>query len=146
MLSLSAKRKTFQHSMFRKVGSWKVFVLLVCCPPIDLESRVHGAFELRRRSQICLVERIAAFRDDLLNYLDSQNILGTRGGTLLAVPIPSQFSEAGARLQNYVDQAVKEAQEQGTDKMGKEVTPWLLDRVRKLSGGASILSSERYLD
>ncbi len=39
----------------------------------------------------------------------------------------------GAELQEHVEQAITEAQERDLDKTGKDVTPWLLDRVRQLS-------------
>ena len=48
---------------------------------------------------------------------------------LLAVPIPSEHKPKGDKVQIAVEQAVKESIEQGIDKRGKEVTPWLLKRV-----------------
>ena len=61
--------------------------------------------------------------------------------TLLAVPIPSMHAAAGLRVQEAVEQAVRESIEQGIDKRGKEVTPWLLKRVGELSSGQALISS-----
>jgi pseudouridine-5'-phosphate glycosidase/pseudouridine kinase len=48
---------------------------------------------------------------------------------------------AGLRVQEAVEQAVRESIEQGIDKRGKEVTPWLLKRVGELSSGQALISS-----
>jgi pseudouridine-5'-phosphate glycosidase/pseudouridine kinase len=65
--------------------------------------------------------------------------------TLLAVPIPSEHSTAGAKVQEAVEQAVRESVEQGIDKRGKEVTPWLLKRVGELTTGSALELSETHL-
>ncbi|KAK8861369.1 hypothetical protein IAR55_002188 [Kwoniella newhampshirensis] len=64
--------------------------------------------------------------------------LPTPLSALLAVPIPSEYSEAGAAVQTSVEQAVRESVEQGIDKRGKEVTPWLLKRVGDLTQGRAL--------
>lgn len=58
--------------------------------------------------------------------------------TLLAVPIPSEYSARGDTVQRAVEQAVRESVEQGIDKRGKEVTPWLLKRVGELTTGTAL--------
>lgn len=62
--------------------------------------------------------------------------------TLVGVPIPQQFAEKGEAVQRAVEQAVAEAAQQGIDKRGKEVTPWLLQRVGELTGGSALELSE----
>jgi pseudouridine-5'-phosphate glycosidase/pseudouridine kinase len=62
--------------------------------------------------------------------------------TLLAVPIPSEHAVDGEKVQEAVEQAVRESIELGIDKRGKEVTPWLLKRVGELSGGLALQLSE----
>lgn len=62
--------------------------------------------------------------------------------TLLAVPIPSIHTPEGEKVQQAVEQAVRESMEQGIDKRGKEVTPWLLKRVGELSGGIALQLSK----
>jgi pseudouridine-5'-phosphate glycosidase/pseudouridine kinase len=63
--------------------------------------------------------------------------------TLLAVPPPP--SETGDKVQEAVEQAVKESKEQGIDKRGKEATPWLLKRVGELTGGSALNLSTFFL-
>ncbi|KAL1410225.1 hypothetical protein Q8F55_004230 [Vanrija albida] len=58
--------------------------------------------------------------------------------TLLAVPIPAEYAARGDKVQAAVEQAVRESVEQGIDKRGKEVTPWLLKRVGELTQGSAL--------
>ncbi|EST07253.1 Pseudouridine-5'-phosphate glycosidase [Kalmanozyma brasiliensis GHG001] len=58
--------------------------------------------------------------------------LGLESGQVFANPIPSEWNEVGARIQQSVEQAVRESVEQGIAKRGKEVTPWLLKRLAEL--------------
>jgi pseudouridine-5'-phosphate glycosidase/pseudouridine kinase len=63
-------------------------------------------------------------------------------GVLFGAPIPASYASVGKELQEAVERAVQESQENGVDKRGKEVTPWLLERVRELTSGKSLASSE----
>jgi pseudouridylate synthase / pseudouridine kinase len=63
-------------------------------------------------------------------------------GVLFGVPIPASYAGVGKELQEAVERAVKESQENGVDKRGKEVTPWLLERVRELTSEKSLASSK----
>jgi pseudouridine-5'-phosphate glycosidase/pseudouridine kinase len=63
-------------------------------------------------------------------------------GVLFGAPIPESYAAVGKELQEAVERAVQESQENGMDKRGKEVTPWLLERVRELTSGKSLASSE----
>jgi pseudouridine-5'-phosphate glycosidase/pseudouridine kinase len=58
------------------------------------------------------------------------------------VPIPDEYQAEGDRVQIAVEQAVRESIEQGIDKRGKEVTPWLLKRVGELTGGTALRLSK----
>ena len=61
------------------------------------------------------------------------------------MPIPEQHAEAGLKVQEAVEQAVRESIEQGIDKKGKEVTPWLLARVGQLTKGTALDLSKLFL-
>ena len=73
---------------------------------------------------------------------DTQDQLGIANGALFGVPIPQQYEAVGEELQKAVEQAVKEAEEQGVNKWGKAATPWLLKRVGELTKGKSLTSSK----
>ena len=64
-----------------------------------------------------------------------------KNGILFAAPIPKKYHPIGETIQKAVEIAVKEAEENGMSKRGKEVTPWILKRVGELSGGKSLPSS-----
>jgi pseudouridine-5'-phosphate glycosidase/pseudouridine kinase len=68
--------------------------------------------------------------------------LGNQSGILFAVPIPPEEEGRAAEIQQAVEQAVRESEEQGLARRGKEVTPWLLARVKELSQGSSVTSSK----
>ncbi|KAG8809598.1 hypothetical protein FRC17_003368 [Serendipita sp. 399] len=66
------------------------------------------------------------------------DLLGMENGYVFGCPIPEEYAEAGERIQMAVDLAVEESRLNGLDKRGKEVTPWLLNRVYELTGGLSL--------
>jgi len=63
-------------------------------------------------------------------------------GALFGVPIPVEYETVGSTLQEAVEQAVRESEEQHISNLGKEVTPWLLKRVGELTQGKSLASSQ----
>ncbi|KIJ21800.1 hypothetical protein PAXINDRAFT_105303 [Paxillus involutus ATCC 200175] len=73
--------------------------------------------------------------------LYTQKQLGMSNGALFAVPIPESYEAIGAVLQEAVETAVRESEEAGVSKLGKEVTPWLLKRVGELTCGKSLESN-----
>lgn len=62
-------------------------------------------------------------------------------GALFGVPIPEEYEAAGVKIQEAVDLAVAEAEQNGVSKRGKEATPWLLQRVAELTAGTSLKNS-----
>ena len=62
--------------------------------------------------------------------------LGLKGGMLVTNPIPDEYSMDPAVINTAIDEAVKESVEQGIK--GKKITPFLLDRVQKITGGNSL--------
>ncbi|KAJ9095686.1 hypothetical protein QFC21_005558 [Naganishia friedmannii] len=67
--------------------------------------------------------------------------LPTPQAQLFACPIPEEYHAQGEIIQQAVEQAVRESVEQGVDKKGKEVTPWLLKRVGELTQGKALKSN-----
>ena len=65
--------------------------------------------------------------------------LGLRGGLLVTNPIPEQYSMDKATVDRAIDTALAEAKAQGVH--GKAVTPFLLARVKDLTGGDSLESN-----
>lgn len=73
---------------------------------------------------------------------DYSELLKAETGILLGVPIPEEYEAKSKPIQDAVEQAIREAQENGVAKKGKEVTPWILARVKELTSGGSVESSE----
>ena len=69
----------------------------------------------------------------------AQRALGYPGGMLCTNPIPEQWSMDPAVINAAIDQAVAESVAQGIK--GKKVTPFLLARVKDLTGGDSLESN-----
>jgi pseudouridine-5'-phosphate glycosidase/pseudouridine kinase len=65
-----------------------------------------------------------------------------KNGALFGVPIPERYEAVGEALQEAVEAALAEADQNGMSKRGKEVTPWLLRRVGELTKGTSLASSQ----
>ncbi|WFD43973.1 hypothetical protein MPSI1_002638 [Malassezia psittaci] len=59
--------------------------------------------------------------------------LGLQNGLLFGVPIPEEYEHEGAEIQQAVEIAIRESVKLGIDRRGKEVTPWLLQRVAQLA-------------
>lgn len=67
-------------------------------------------------------------------------LLGWRGGTLLAVPIPAEHALDEEVTRDAVAYALAELDRRGIT--GKETTPFLLDAVFKYTDGASLAANE----
>lgn len=76
---------------------------------------------------------------------DMAHMAGLRSGQLFAVPIPEDHEDAGKRIQAMVDRAVEESEANRVNRTGKDATPWLLNRVRELTGGESVQNSQSYI-
>ena len=61
------------------------------------------------------------------------------GGMLVANPIPHEYSMDTKVIGEAIDNAVREAEEKGVK--GKDITPFLLDKIQKITGGNSLASN-----
>lgn len=62
-------------------------------------------------------------------------------GMVVGVPVPDEEEAFGARVQQAIDQAVGEVGQKGI--VGAFVTPYVLERVRTLTGGESLQANIR---
>ncbi len=65
--------------------------------------------------------------------------IGLHGGMIIGNPIPEEYSMNPQEMNTVIETALKEATEQGIQ--GKDVTPFLLDRVKELTGGESLAAN-----
>ncbi|MCR5330173.1 MAG: pseudouridine-5'-phosphate glycosidase [Lachnospiraceae bacterium] len=66
----------------------------------------------------------------------AQQALGLGGGMLVANPIPEEYSMDPDYINKMIDEAIEECDRLGIK--GKETTPFLLDKIQKLTGGSSL--------
>ena len=76
---------------------------------------------------------------ELAEAFYAQREMGLKGGMLVANPIPEQYAMDADVIGRAIDQAVAESREQGIH--GKATTPFLLARVKDLTGGDSLESN-----
>lgn len=65
--------------------------------------------------------------------------LGLKGGMVIANPIPEAYAMDHDTITGAIEQALQEAEEKGIK--GKESTPFLLGKVKELTGGDSLESN-----
>lgn len=74
--------------------------------------------------------------DELAKAFKVQHELGLRGGMLVTNPIPEEYSMDANVINAAIDEAVKDAARDGIH--GKETTPYLLAKVKEITGGDSL--------
>eukprot|EP00794_Sanderia_malayensis_P012071 gene12071-13315_t len=62
--------------------------------------------------------------------------LGLNNGLVIGVPIPQESSSVGEEIEGIILKALEEARQRGI--IGKNVTPFVLERVNEMSGGKSL--------
>jgi pseudouridine-5'-phosphate glycosidase len=61
---------------------------------------------------------------------------GLHGGAIIGNPIPKEYAVPPEKINAAIDLALSEAEKKGI--AGKTLTPFLLDRVKELTGGESL--------
>ncbi len=90
----------------------------------------HSGFKVDYRIDIP-EELAAAFRAKIE--------LGLKGGMLVTNPIPEEYSMPANVINSAIEEALRQAKEQGIH--GKQTTPFLLAKVKDLTGGDSLAAN-----
>ena len=77
--------------------------------------------------------------ESLAKMFNTQITLGFKSGMLVGNPIPDEYSMDPEIINPAIEQAIRECNEKGIK--GKETTPFLLARVKELTGGDSLDSN-----
>ena len=77
--------------------------------------------------------------DEVATAFHVKQVLGQEGGLLVTNPIPQEYSMDPAVINKAIDEAVAECKAKGVH--GKETTPFLLAKVKELTGGDSLESN-----
>ena len=76
---------------------------------------------------------------EIADAIKAQKALGYNGGTLVANPIPEEYSMDADFIETAINNAVLEAESLGIK--GKETTPFLLAKIKEITGGSSLESN-----
>lgn len=68
-----------------------------------------------------------------------KQVCNLKGGMLVTNPIPEKYSMDRKLIDDTIEEAIKEANDLGIH--GKDTTPFLLDKIQKLTGGKSLESN-----
>jgi len=103
-------------------------------PVIGYQTKEFPAFYTRMsgcEAQVCLNSS-----QEIAHFMKAQRDLGLKGGILIGNPVP----EAEAMEETVIQTAIEQALEEATAKqiLGKDVTPYLLDRIKDLTEGKSL--------
>jgi pseudouridine-5'-phosphate glycosidase len=76
---------------------------------------------------------------EIAEALDIKWATGLDGGAIIANPVPEAYSLDAEYLASVTDEALRMADRQGVK--GKEITPFLLNAIKKLTAGKSLVSN-----
>lgn len=74
--------------------------------------------------------------EEFANILKTKWDLGLEGGVVIANPIPEEYAMDFDVITNAINEAVEEAEKLGIK--GKDTTPFLLDKIKKITAGKSL--------
>lgn len=74
--------------------------------------------------------------DEIAKALKAKDELNMKGSMVIANPIPLEYAMDSSYINNAINDAIIEAEKLGIK--GKETTPYLLDKIQKLTEGKSL--------
>ena len=77
--------------------------------------------------------------EELAAAFNAKLACGLKGGMLVTNPIPEEYSMPKEKIDKAIEQALREADEAGIH--GKQCTPFLLAKVKDLTGGDSLAAN-----
>ena len=77
--------------------------------------------------------------ESIAGVIKAKHKLGLKGGLIIANPVPDEFSFDKSKIDEAISEALKSADANGIK--GKDVTPFLLSEIKKITGGESLRSN-----
>lgn len=77
--------------------------------------------------------------EEIAAAVKAKDALGLAGGMLVANPVPEEYSMDPDKIEAVISEAVEEAKALGIT--GKKVTPFLLEKIRNVTGGDSLFTN-----
>lgn len=81
------------------------------------------------------VDYEARDEEEIASIIHAKWALGLSGGVLIGNPIPEEYGMDNAYMESIIDEALAAADAEGI--RGKNITPFLLARIKDLTGGSS---------
>ncbi|HEV2765060.1 MAG TPA: pseudouridine-5'-phosphate glycosidase [Pyrinomonadaceae bacterium] len=96
-----------------------------------------------RRSGLAVDARVDS-AEDAASVVRARRRLGTEAALLVCVPVPEEFEVDVTLLRETLEEALSEAERAGVG--GRELTPFLLSRMSRRSGGATLEANVALLE
>ena len=106
-------------------------------PVIGYQTKTLPAFYTRKSNYS--VDYQMDTPEEIAKMMKTKWDLGLNGGVLVTNPIPEEYSLDEDVMNKAIDEAIESANNEGIS--GKEITPYLLDKIQKLTSGTSLESN-----
>ena len=106
-------------------------------PVIGYQTKTLPAFYTRKSNYS--VDYQMDSPEEIAKMMKTKWDLGLNGGVLVTNPIPEEYSLDEDVMNKAIDEAIESANNLGIS--GKEITPYLLDKIQKLTSGTSLESN-----
>jgi len=103
-------------------------------PVIGYQTKTLPLFYTRESKY--MLEQHCENIQEIADIIHTYSLLNLNQGTIIANPIPKEFSLDGDMMEQYIEKAVLEAEEKGVK--GKDITPFLLAKIVELTKGQSL--------
>lgn len=116
------------------IGATLEYLETAGVPVVTVGSGEFPAFYSRESGfpSQCVMEDPA----EIARLIRTKYALGLHGGMLIACPVPKEKEIPFRQMESVIKLALDECEKQGVS--GKKVTPFLLDKVKDLTGGRSL--------
>lgn len=106
-------------------------------PVIGYQTKILPAFYTRKSN--CFVDYQMDTPEEIAKMMKTKWDLGLNGGVLITNPIPEEYSLDEKIMNKAIDEAIESANNEGISR--KEITPYLLDKIQKITSGTSLESN-----
>ena len=113
----------------------------VVLPEMKSDEEV-AAIKASKQSWACVGHKLdyaVSGPQEAADILNAKWGMGLKGGVLIANPIPEEYGLDFDKMEGVIQQALSAADEAGVH--GKDITPFLLAKVKDLTGGESLASN-----
>ncbi len=106
-------------------------------PVLGYQTEILPAFYTRKSN--CFVDYKMDTPEEIARMLKTKWDLGLDGGVLITNPIPEEYSLDEQVMNEAINEAIASANQEGLS--GKNITPYLLDKIQKITEGSSLESN-----